>query len=192
MEICTVGSVRGESVGLAMVDLNGHEARNGGRSQGTPTAHRPLFYSERWSSSRAPLLAPSPLRTGREGFPSSGSSTRKGPREKRGRGLIQNEAGLLDTGLLPIRAAVENSPAMCEAAPMAYAIVICFASCIGSSRVLELEHQQEVSSVSGEVILSPRGDATSICPITGQPSLAPISVTRIAIGAIRSEERRVG
>src|ERR1700692_259365 len=46
------------------------------------------------------------------------------------------------------------------------------------------EHQQEVSSVSGEVILSPRGDATSICPITGQPSLAPISVTRIAIGAI--------
>src|SRR5438132_9246735 len=46
------------------------------------------------------------------------------------------------------------------------------------------EHQQEVSSVSGEVILSPRGDATSICPITGQPSLAPISVTRLAIGAI--------
>src|SRR5207302_9230936 len=44
------------------------------------------------------------------------------------------------------------------------------------------EHQQEVSSVSGEVIWSPRGDATSICPITGQPSLAPISVTRIAIG----------
>ena len=29
MEICTVGSVRGESRGfLAMVDLNGHEARN--------------------------------------------------------------------------------------------------------------------------------------------------------------------
>jgi len=46
------------------------------------------------------------------------------------------------------------------------------------------EHQQEVSSVSGEVILSPRGDATSVCPITGQPSLAPISVTRIAIGTI--------
>src|SRR4249920_1593984 len=46
-----------------------------------------------------------------------------------------------------------------------------------------VEHQQEVSSVSGEVILSLRGDATSICPITGQPSLAPISVTRSAIGA---------
>ena len=50
------------------------------------------------------------------------------------------------------------------------------------SNVLELSNQQEVSSVSGEVILSQRGDATSICPITGQPSLAPISVTRIAIG----------
>src|SRR5260370_8299051 len=46
------------------------------------------------------------------------------------------------------------------------------------------EHQQEVSSVSGEVILSPRGDATSICPVTGQLSLAPISVTRIAIISI--------
>src|SRR5580693_8319787 len=47
-----------------------------------------------------------------------------------------------------------------------------------------VEHQQEVSSVSGEVILSQPGDATSICPVTGQPSLAPISVTRSAIGSI--------
>src|ERR1700676_1822255 len=38
----------GESVGPAMVDLNGHAAGNGGHSQGRPTAHRPLFYSERW------------------------------------------------------------------------------------------------------------------------------------------------
>jgi hypothetical protein len=37
VEICTVGSVRGESVGAAMVDLNGHEAGNGGYSQGRPT-----------------------------------------------------------------------------------------------------------------------------------------------------------
>jgi hypothetical protein len=44
-----------------------------------------------WSNSRAPLLAPSPLRTGREGFPLSGSSTQKRSPEKRGRGLIQNE-----------------------------------------------------------------------------------------------------
>jgi hypothetical protein len=65
---------------------------------------------------------------------------------------------------------------------MAYAIVICFASFIGSSSGLEFEHQRKVSSVSGEVMLSPEGDATSVCPITGQPSLAPISVTRIAIG----------
>jgi hypothetical protein len=69
---------------------------------------------------------------------SSGSSTQKRPHEKRGRGLIQNESDLLDTDLLPIRAAVENPPVVCEAAPMAYAIVICFASYIGSSRVLEL------------------------------------------------------
>jgi hypothetical protein len=60
---------------------------------------------------------------------SSGSSTqKKSPHEKRGRGLIQNEADLLDTDLLPIRTAVENPPTVCEAAPMACAIVICFAS----------------------------------------------------------------
>ena len=47
MEICTVGSVRGESVGAAMVDLNGHEAGNGGYSQGRPTARWVLLYSER-------------------------------------------------------------------------------------------------------------------------------------------------
>jgi hypothetical protein len=55
---------------------------------------------------------------------SSGSSTQKRPHEKRGRGLIQNESDLLDTDLLPIRAAVENPPVVCEVAPMAYAIVI--------------------------------------------------------------------
>jgi hypothetical protein len=93
------------------------------------------------SSGRAPLLAPSPLRTGLEGFPSSGSSTQKRPLEKRGRGLIQNEQGLLDTGLLPIRTAVENPPGVWEAAPTACAVVICFASFSGSSRGLELEHQ---------------------------------------------------
>ncbi len=31
-----------------MVELNGHEAGNGGHSQGRPTAHRDLLYSERW------------------------------------------------------------------------------------------------------------------------------------------------
>jgi hypothetical protein len=51
---------------------------------------------------------------------------------------MQNEADLLDTDLLPIRTAEGIPPAVCEAAPMAYAIVICFASYIGSSRVLEL------------------------------------------------------
>jgi len=48
VEICTVGSVRGEGVGAAMVNLTGHEAGNGGNSQGIPKAHRPLSYSERF------------------------------------------------------------------------------------------------------------------------------------------------
>jgi hypothetical protein len=30
-----------------MVDLNGHEAGNGGHGQGIPTAYRELLYSER-------------------------------------------------------------------------------------------------------------------------------------------------
>ena len=51
---------------------------------------------------------------------------------------MQNEADLLDTDLLPIRATVENPPIVCEAAPTGCPVVICFASCIGSSNVLEL------------------------------------------------------
>ena len=54
MEICTVGSVRGESVGVVMVDLNGHEAGNGGYSQGRPTARQVLLYSERRPVTRLP------------------------------------------------------------------------------------------------------------------------------------------
>jgi hypothetical protein len=46
VETCA-GSVRGEGVGLAMVEPNRHAVGNGGHSQGIPTAHRPLFYSER-------------------------------------------------------------------------------------------------------------------------------------------------
>jgi hypothetical protein len=60
MEICTVGSV--ESVGAAMVDLNGHEAGNGGHGQGKPIARRVLLYSERCPVIRLirgyPLLRP--------------------------------------------------------------------------------------------------------------------------------------
>jgi hypothetical protein len=33
---------------MPLVDLNGHEAGNGGYSQGMPTAPRTLLYSERW------------------------------------------------------------------------------------------------------------------------------------------------
>jgi hypothetical protein len=46
VEICTVGSVRGENIGVAMVNLNGHEAGNGGNSQGRPTALGVLLYSD--------------------------------------------------------------------------------------------------------------------------------------------------
>ena len=38
--------MRGESIGAAKVDLNGHEAGNGGYSQGTPKARRAFLYSE--------------------------------------------------------------------------------------------------------------------------------------------------
>src|SRR5438034_1361212 len=62
----------------------------------------------------------------------------KRPHEQRGRGLMQNESDLLDTDLLPIRTAEGIPPAVCEAAPMGCPVVICFASCIGSSNVLEL------------------------------------------------------
>src|SRR6266852_9799603 len=91
----------------------------------TPRLHKLTSQPFQLSSGRAPLLAPSPLRTGLEGFPSSGSSTQKRPPETRGRGLIKNESGLLDTGLLPIRTVVENPQGVCEAVPTACAVVIC-------------------------------------------------------------------
>jgi hypothetical protein len=72
---------------------------------------------------------------------------------------------------------------VCEAAPTACAVVICFASFIGSSNVLEFEHHREVCSVSGKVMLSLKGNATFVCPITGQHSLFLSSAIRIAIGA---------
>jgi hypothetical protein len=46
-----------------MVDLHGHEAGNGGYSQGTPTAHRHLSYSERCPASRVHSSMQHHLRT---------------------------------------------------------------------------------------------------------------------------------
>ncbi len=60
---------------------------------------------------------------------------------------MQNKSDLLDTDLLSIRTTMQNPPGVCEAAPTARAVVICFASFIGSSSGLEFEHQREVSSV---------------------------------------------
>src|SRR5580658_463524 len=42
------GVCEGGELGAATVDLNGHEAGNGGYSQGRPTAHWVLLYSERF------------------------------------------------------------------------------------------------------------------------------------------------
>jgi len=84
---------------------------------------------------------------------------------------MQNKSDLLDTDLLPIRTAEGIPPAVCEAAPTGCPVVICFASCIGSINGLECEHRRKVSSVSGDVMLSRTGDATSICAITAQHSL---------------------
>jgi hypothetical protein len=61
------------------------------------------------------------------------------------------------------------------------AVVICIASLIGSANVLEFEYHREVGSVSSEVMWSHKGNATSICPITGQHSLFLSSAIRITI-----------
>jgi len=74
-----------------------------------------------------------------------------------------------------------NPPDVCEAAPTACAVVICVASFIGSANVLEFEYHREVGSVSGEVMWFHKGNATSICPITGQHSLFLSSAIRITI-----------
>jgi hypothetical protein len=71
---------------------------------------------------------------------------------------------------------------VCEAARTAFAVVICIASCIGSTRGLEFEHQREVGAVFGKAMLSREGNATSICSVTGQHALFRISDIRIAIG----------
>jgi hypothetical protein len=76
---------------------------------------------------------------------------------------------------------MEDPSDVWEVAPAACAAVICIASFIGSTNGLEFEHHREVSSVSGEVILSHQADATSVCPITGQHSLPRNSDTRTAI-----------
>jgi len=55
----------------------------------------------------------------------------------------------------------EDPSRVWEAAPAACAAVICVACFIGSTNVLEFEHHREVSPISGEVMLSRRGNATA-------------------------------
>ncbi len=133
-------------------------------------------------SSRAPSRRPSPLRTVRETFASHGSSTQERPSEKQGRRLIQVQMRPTRYGLAAnSHGNGYNPPDVCEAAPTACAVVICIASFIGSANVLEFEYHREVGSVSGEVMWSHKGNATSICPITGQHSLFLSSAIRITI-----------
>jgi hypothetical protein len=61
---------------------------------------------------------------------------------------------LLDTDLQPTRTAMESPSGVWEAAPTAFTVVICFASCIGFINGLEYKHRREVGSVSGEALLS--------------------------------------
>ena len=66
--------------------------------------------------------------------------------------------------LQPSHTAVENPDDVWEAAPTVCTVVICIASFLGSPNGFEFEHQREVGSVSGEVLLSP--DATQ--PLSAQ------------------------
>ena len=103
-------------------------------------------------SSPPPLLGASPLRTGLESFPSSGSSTRERPLEKRGRSRMQKSHttyAILRGGRFTLP---RNDPRQCgrlhqRFAPPSFAI----ASFVGSTTGLAFEHQREVGSVSGEV-----------------------------------------
>ena len=123
-------------------------------------------------SSQARLLAPSPLRTVRNTFALHGSSTQQRPHNET-RTQSYSSASKTYAILAYSRFARrwKNSPGVWEAAPTACTVVICIASCIGSINGLECEHRRKVCSVSGDVMLSQTGDATSICAITAQHSL---------------------
>jgi hypothetical protein len=122
-------------------------------------------------SSQARLLAPSPLRTVRNTFALHGSSTQQRPLYERGRSLIQVQlrptrywvtADSHGDGKFTRRVGSRTNGLRRRH---------CFASCIGSINGLECEHRRKVCSVSGDVMLSRTGDATSICAITAQHSL---------------------
>ena len=55
------------------------------------------------------MLAPSPLRTGLQGFPSSGSSTQNAPLKNEDEASFKCNEDLLDTDLRPTRTAMEKS-----------------------------------------------------------------------------------
>jgi len=116
--------------------------------------------------SQVGLLPPSPLRTAREGFPSSSSSISKGS--------LQNPVGRFPstfTILICCQRAFQR-----EAAPANFMAVICFASSVGLSDSRVTRHQREVSPLA-------RGAYTPIRSITERRSLPPSSHTPTPISS---------
>jgi len=141
-------------------------------------------------SSPPPLLGASPLRTGLESFPSSGSSTRERPLEKRGRSRMQKSHttyAILRGGRFTLP---RNDPRQCgrlhqRFAPPSFAI----ASFVGSTTGLAFEHQREVGSVSGEVT------QPLSAPLQGGLRFLPIPLPASPWSALRlstSPEERYG
>jgi len=160
------------------------------KSAGTPKRFQHVSPFAFLPSSPPPLLGASPLRTGLESFPSSGSSTRERPLEKRGRSRMQKSHttyAILRGGRFTLP---RNDPRQCgrlhqRFAPPSFAI----ASFVGSTTGLAFEHQREVGSVSGEVT------QPLSAPLQGGLRFLPIPLPASPWSALRlstSPEERYG
>jgi hypothetical protein len=90
---------------------------------------------------------------------------------------------------------MEESSEVWEAAPTVCAVVICFASFIGSTDGLAFEHQREVCSVSGEVMLSSQATQPLSVPLQGGFRFLPFPIPTSSLSALRlstSSEERYG
>lgn len=117
--------------------------------------------------SQVGVLPPSPLRTAREGFPSSSSSISKGP--------LQHPVGLFTptfTLLLGCQRALPR-----DAAPVHFSAVICFAASVGLAASRVTSHQREVRPLA-------RGARAPLRSLTARPSLAPSSHTPTPISSL--------
>jgi hypothetical protein len=125
-------------------------------------------------SSRTSLLRSSPLRTGRDSFPSSGSSTSNASFGRRGFGQQTRQGShlapsaflrcLRDTHLESTNLAINSGPVnglpvchsctLFEVAPTACAVVICFFLISRFSQFSRVKHSREVCLLSRPVMLS--------------------------------------